>query len=89
MATLPASLLDVDRAANRQPEILRSTIPFVALTLVAVFLRFWSRRLKRTIIAADDYMIVAGLVSSQVVHSCCSLECPISTLMGQIVFQLV
>ena len=63
MATLPPSLLDVNPTADRQPEILKATIPFIILTFFAVILRFWSRRLKNAAVAADDYMIVAGLVN--------------------------
>lgn len=84
MATLPPSLLDVDPTADRQPEILKATIPFVILTFVAVILRFWSRRLKRAAVAADDYMILAALVDLRA-----PLTLPDITLIVIIVFQRV
>ncbi|KAL8710589.1 MAG: hypothetical protein Q9220_004813 [cf. Caloplaca sp. 1 TL-2023] len=62
MAELPPSLLNVNRSENRQGEILKATVPFFVLAFVAVFLRFWSRLLKRAPIAADDYVIVFGLL---------------------------
>ena len=65
MAALSESLLHVNPTANRQPEILRASIPFVVLTFVAVILRFWSRRIKRAAVAADDYMVLIGLVGVQ------------------------
>lgn len=37
-------------------------IVFMVLATVAVFARFWSRRLKRMKPALDDYLIVIGLI---------------------------
>ena len=62
MAAPPPSVLDANPRANRQLEIIRATIPFLILPLLAVALRFWSRYLKGAAIAIDDYMIVIGLV---------------------------
>ena len=46
---------------SRQKAALAEMIVFVILALIAVILRFASRRLKRAGDGADDYMIVVGL----------------------------
>ena len=50
-------------AGNRQgiTEIVIGTV-FVALDILAVGLRFWSRRLKRRKLQFNDYTIIAALV---------------------------
>ena len=57
MASLDPSLSNVDPSANRQPEILRVTLPCFVIAVLAVICRFWSRRLKKAAVAADDYPI--------------------------------
>jgi hypothetical protein len=36
---------------------------FTALPIVAVLLRFWARTINHNGLAADDYLIIPGLVS--------------------------
>lgn len=55
---------DVDLNESRQPEMLREMIPFVVLACVVVAMRFSVRKWFRIPYGADDYMIVAGLVST-------------------------
>ena len=47
---------------NRQPEILRNTIPFIILATLSVGGRFLARRMRRISLGADDYVIVLALV---------------------------
>ena len=64
MATPNPTLINVDLTANHQPEILKAIAPFIALAAIAVLCRFWSRKLKKVPCAADDWTILAGLVSN-------------------------
>jgi len=47
-----------------QPQMLRETIPFLILATFAVVGRYFSRRLRRTSLGADDYVALLALVSS-------------------------
>lgn len=51
------------RYQDRAADIVTSNVIMMAAAYVAVFLRFISRRLMRTSIGADDWMMVMGLVS--------------------------
>ena len=52
------------RYQDRATDIVTSTVILLAAAYVAVFLRFISRRLMRTSIGADDWIMVMGLVNS-------------------------
>jgi len=47
---------------NRGPDMIVSSVICIALASVAVFLRFFARRLSRTQLWFDDYMMVLALV---------------------------
>ncbi|KAI9750249.1 MAG: hypothetical protein M1815_001901 [Lichina confinis] len=49
---------------DRRGQVLASTIAVSVLPLIAVIVRFWSRKLKRTPWKQDDYCIVVALVFS-------------------------
>ena len=46
---------------GRQQRALAQMVPFIILATLAVFCRFFARRLARAQIGADDYTIVVGL----------------------------
>ena len=48
---------------DQRPTILGLSIAFPIVSIVAVLLRFESRRLKRVALGADDWTILAALVS--------------------------
>lgn len=52
----------VDVRANRQPEILRQTTPFIILATFAVLARYSARKLRKVTLGADDWAIILGLV---------------------------
>ena len=54
---------------DKRRQVLASTIPVSVLPLIAVILRFWSRKLKRTPWKQDDYCIVVALVCRQRIRS--------------------
>ena len=49
-------------AINRSGHVTSAIIPMVILALVAVGLRLLSRRIKRTPLWWDDYMIIVAMV---------------------------
>ena len=47
---------------NRAPQMVATTISFMIVSTISVFLRIISRRLQGLRLGADDYMIVVSLV---------------------------
>lgn len=65
MATLtPAEILYEEQHINddRRPMVAAANATFLAITVIAVALRFWSRRLARTPFGLDDVMILLAEV---------------------------
>lgn len=56
---------------DRGPKIVAITVPIAVLSVVAVADRFFSRHLKNTQLAANDYLVILGLVLSL---GCCVLS---------------
>jgi len=54
----------MDNQDNRQPEVLRETIPFVILATLSVIGRIFSRKFRQASYGADDYMIGLALVGA-------------------------
>ena len=54
--------MEQNTSQNRQGDSLGQMIPFVVLATLAVLCRFLARKVKKTSIGADDYMIVIGLI---------------------------
>lgn len=65
MATLtPEEILYEEQHINddRRPMVAAANATFLAITVIAVALRFWSRRLARTPFGLDDAMIILAEV---------------------------
>ena len=52
-----------DDPESRQPLMLKTTLPFLIISYLAVLARIYARRYMKTSLAADDYMILVALVS--------------------------
>ena len=52
----------VDIWASRQPQAYAATITTYALAVLAVALRFWSRRLLKARYCLDDWLVAAAVV---------------------------
>lgn len=70
------SAASVDLNESRQAETRGILIPFVALAVIAVALRFWSRGLMKMRFGLDDYLCVLGLVSLTRGWRACQLTVP-------------
>jgi hypothetical protein len=63
--SLPADELAYQEAHihdNKQSQLIVSSAICMSLALIAVPLRFWSRRIGGSKLGADDWMIIVGLV---------------------------
>lgn len=80
MATLtPAEILYEEQHINddRRPMVAAANATFLGVTVVAVALRFWSRRLARTPFGMDDVMIILAevILPSLCVHLIYASSC--------------
>lgn len=63
MATLPM-LTPQQSAENKGPHVIIGCLTVAVLATIAVVLRFSARRLQKSTIGADDYLILLALVRS-------------------------
>ena len=54
---------NVDHLESRQPLMLKTTLPFLIISYLAVLARIYARRYMKASLAADDHMILVALVS--------------------------
>ena len=64
MAAMPPANFPYPPPADRAKKIIAVDIVFIVLVTIAVGLRVGGRRLKGTPILLEDWMVLAGLVSS-------------------------
>lgn len=59
---LPLAVINGD--GNKQPQMYSSTSIPLGLAIIAVFLRFWSRRMKRAALWWDDWLMLPALAGA-------------------------